>query len=195
MIESAHRAHHKSTTETTNTTHNSSSSMSMSASSSSSTSALSPAPSTVAELKELLRAQGKKLTGKKADLQARLNGTEVEVVAPKKKKGKVETAAIGQIKATGAEGKVNKMLFKAGITHPEHTSKCARLAIYRGYIVFHGTAEELDQPARVKKGKCAVEEALEVSCIDCSEQLYPTIRDLLKQSDVPGTDYEDGGER
>jgi hypothetical protein len=55
--------------------------------------------------------------------------------------------------------------------------------------VFNGFADELDLPAKVKKGPGAEIEELEVSCIDCKENLYPSIRELLAQCDTPDMDY------
>ena len=47
----------------------------------------------------------------------------------------------------------------------------------------------------VRKGNMADVEELEISCIECSESLHPTVRELLGQCDVPGMDYEDGGQK
>lgn len=156
---------------------------------------------TVPELKELCRVSGLKVGGKKADLVSRLSGTDAELANPPPKRVKAAATATNcsnisdQYQQTGAEDKVTQLLLKAGYTNPDTASKCARLAIYRGYIVFNGFADELDLPAKVKKGPGAEIEELEVSCIDCKENLYPSIRELLAQCDTPGMDYTYGGLR
>lgn len=94
------------------------------------------------------------------------------------------------------EKAVNKLLMEAGLTEAEckKLSKCARLAIHRGHIVFTGKAEELDAQAIIKKKGREKAKPLIVKCIiNCRSAIKPTLRDLLNQSDNGGGDDEGEG--
>ncbi len=66
---------------------------------------------------------------------------------------------------------------------------CVAAAIAKGYIKFNGTVEELDSPLVFRKRTLVFEDR---SCCDCSHEIRPTLRQLLRQPDYGGDDYEDG---
>ncbi len=91
---------------------------------------------TVDELKAECRLKGLMVGGNKPDIVNRLLGLE----PPKTKEPK---AASATPKKVGPEATVNKLLRQAGYDDPQQASKCARLAIFRGHLVFTGKPDEL----------------------------------------------------
>ena len=92
-----------------------------------------------------------------------------------------------------AESKINRKLAAAGHHQPEHSSKCCRKALTKGYIRFNCTPLELTSPVQVVYKGSSEPETLIVYCHCCSKEMTPTLNDLLGQTDVPGMDYENGG--
>jgi hypothetical protein len=124
-------------------------------------------------------------------------------------------AGAGSGAGAGFVTKAFNLLTSAGLNSHEidRSSKCARLAIARGYIVFDGTAAEMDGPVLVNRkinsaststanasssahapvtSSAVGPTVLEIPCLCCRTILKPTLRQLLRQSDCPGLDYEDG---
>ena len=82
---------------------------------------------------------------------------------------------------------IDDLLIKAGVEDPSRASLCINTGLLKGHFGFQftGQATQLDQVVKID-GKC----------FGCSKGSLSqvTIRQLLKQADVPGLDYEDGGE-
>jgi hypothetical protein len=79
------------------------------------------------------------------------------------------------------EKAINAILVKAGIEDPEQTSRCIRSGLINGHF-----GEDWNLDALIP----------DTFCLHCENPKSPldfSIRDLLEQTDYPGTDYEDGG--
>jgi len=139
---------------------------------------------TVAQLKDLCRARGLKVSGIKAELIERLR-----IGADGGGGGggdATSSPTIGRtVKRTATT--VKKMLEAAGLTS---YSRCAASAIARGHLRWSGAKEELDQQALMGNGSPLEVTPSRSEC--CGHILKPTLRDLLKQPDYAGLDYEDG---
>lgn len=103
---------------------------------------------TVAELKELCRERGLRVTGNKNELLERLeednDNDETSAEQPPAKKAKTTSTK-------HTEGNIGRKLKAAGCDWESH---CAALAIVRDLLRWTGTEEELDQPAVVRMGGC-----------------------------------------
>jgi len=77
--------------------------------------------------------------------------------------------------------KINDQLSAIGIDFGQydHIGHCARAAIYKGFIKLTGDVSDLDQ-------------VLMSGELDCGHQCTVTLRNLLRQPDYAGLDYEDG---
>ena len=83
---------------------------------------------------------------------------------------------------------VNRLLALAGYeeTEVEELSKCVRSGLFNGYFGFKFTGDPSQLDTVVLEGKC-----VDFSYEDCPGILKATVRDLLKQQDYAGTDYEE----
>jgi hypothetical protein len=91
---------------------------------------------------------------------------------------------------TAALERINALLRLAGEAEPDALSRCIRAGLARDAFgePFTGTAAELDAPvAWLQRRECVG---------SCDGQLtVPTLRELLRQRDYAGMDYEDGAQR
>ena len=80
--------------------------------------------------------------------------------------------------------RINDLLVRAGIPHPEETSRCVRAGLLRGAFgfTFTGASTELDKIVAT------------TSCNECTKMVKATLRTLLQQIDYGGMGYEDGGQ-
>lgn len=78
-----------------------------------------------------------------------------------------------------AKEKIHAALKEAGYENPERPSCCAKRAIQRGFLTLEGGLDK---------------EIFAGSCICCDSEVSCTLRDVLKQSDYGGMDYEDGAD-
>ena len=90
------------------------------------------------------------------------------------------------------EKEVNRLLVLAGYkkTEIKKMGKCARAGLIRGYFGFTFTGDPSQLDIVVREGNCkefGYEE-------DCAGVLKATVRDLLKQRDYGGDDYEDNSQ-
>lgn len=151
----------------------------------------SSASMTVAELKDMCRERGLRVTGNKNELLERLssgvndNNNDASTSQPAAKKAKTNTTT----KYTA--GNIGKRLEDAGCQWESH---CAAKAIVKGYLRWTGTKEEFDQPAMVMmKGHTDFTPLLASDPAgECKHKWTPTLRQLLSQPDYAGLDYEDG---
>ena len=84
---------------------------------------------------------------------------------PKKRKTKLE--------------RISEKMEALGIESDEENGNCARAAIYRGKIKLTGSQSDLDQ-------------VILSGTLECGHSCDATLRDLLKQPDYAGIDYENG---
>ena len=84
---------------------------------------------------------------------------------PKKRKTKLE--------------RISEKMEALGIESDEENGNCARAAIYRGKIKLTGSQSDLDQ-------------IILSGTLECGHSCDATLRDLLKQPDYAGIDYENG---
>lgn len=160
---------------------------------------------TVAELKQMCRERGLKVGGRKAELIARFEGAPSEAGTSSSGKVKQEEESaqappVKRARTTTDTGErlnsrnIREKLKAAGFKTSRRTSHCAMKALAKGRLRWNGTAEELDQPAVVGKDAILREEGtlLEVKGLECGHTWHPTLRQLLLQTDYPGTDFEKG---
>lgn len=90
--------------------------------------------------------------------------------------------------AAAEEKEINRLLVLAGYkeTEVDELSKCVRAGLIRGNFGFKFTGDQSQLDAVVLEGKC-----VDFSYEDCPGVLKATVRDLLKQQDYAGTDYEE----
>ena len=83
---------------------------------------------------------------------------------------------------------VNRLLVLAGYEKAEieELSKCVRAGLIRGKFGFKFTGDPKQLDTVVLEGECK-----DFSYGDCTGVLKATVRDLLKQQDYGGNDYED----
>jgi hypothetical protein len=72
--------------------------------------------------------------------------------------------------------------------YEDRCSRCAIVAVSKGYLKFDGSVEDLDRPARGPNGPWEFKDC--TGC-GCDHILRPTLRDLMKQPDYAGVDYVD----
>ena len=87
------------------------------------------------------------------------------------------------------EKRVNRLLVLAGYKEKEvkDLSKCVRSGLIRDYFGFKFTGDPKQLDTVVLESDCK-----EFSEDGCTGTLKATVRDLLKQPDYAGCDYEDG---
>ncbi|GAM22699.1 hypothetical protein SAMD00019534_058740 [Acytostelium subglobosum LB1] len=175
------------------------------------------------ELKELCRSRGLKVGGNKPDLIARLNEAEANV-APATSTSTTTTTTAAAVSPATPAAKVSKKKKKRSDSDSSDSEEekkpakkartpkkgvkpnsrnivtllkgvgckfnmCGASAVARGHLQWDGTDEGLDKDATKGDGTL-----LKVKGLDCGHTWTPTLRDILEQTDYPGTDYEDGME-
>jgi len=93
--------------------------------------------------------------------------------------------------ALDEEKEVSRLLVLAGYkkTEIKKMGKCSRAGLIRGYFGFKFTGDPKQLDTVVLEGDCK-----EYSYGDCTGVLKATVRDLLKQRDYGGDDYEDNSQ-
>lgn len=150
---------------------------------------------TVAELKDMCRSRGLKVSGNKRELIDRLAAGEGAPSGAAPGEGAAQEPPAKRARAGGGGSgrltakNIGSKLEAVGIPA---FSRCASSAICKGFLRWNGMQEELDQPAVRANGSLLQVSGKEYS--DCEHTWNPTLRSLLEQTDYPGTDYEDGME-
>eukprot|EP01005_Ploeotia_sp_CARIB1_P001335 NODE_273_length_1038_cov_470.664105_g266_i0.p1 GENE.NODE_273_length_1038_cov_470.664105_g266_i0~~NODE_273_length_1038_cov_470.664105_g266_i0.p1 ORF type:complete len:250 (-),score=55.29 NODE_273_length_1038_cov_470.664105_g266_i0:124-873(-) len=119
----------------------------------------------VAQLKDLCRSKGLKVTGTKPELISRLTNPLTAVTQTSRR-----TALSVQA--------VNKMLQDLGVKNPDKCSKCLRAGIQRRHINMNDGLDSV---------------VAHVRCENCDVNWKVTVNDVLYQPEC-GHDYEDGSE-
>jgi len=139
----------------------------------------------------------RKRKGSAADCKASNNTPANTAKTPKSKKSKAKVCMDDCVKGAKSGcpikmrrrkdghlscAEINEMLISMGIEDPLQTSKCVRAAIMKGHIKITGNPEEMEMI--ICEGECE----------NCSLLMKAKLKDLLKQPDYAGLDYEDGCE-
>ena len=111
-----------------------------------------------------------------------LNNKSVKTKAAPKKRAPANKPKDGPTKPKRRKTKLERIeekLKALGIESDDENGNCARAAIYRGSIKLTGSQSDLDQ-------------VILSGTLECGHSCNATLRDLLKQPDYAGMDYEDG---